>query len=152
MENLLCARSLGTVQRCTILCIQEILGYQAKWYFKCILHLGERSLELPRWHSGKEPACQRRRHMRRRFDLWVRRIPWRREWQPTPVFLPGESLGQRSLAGYSPWGHKESDMTLVQFSCPVVSDSLRPHELQHTRPPCPSPIPRVHPDSRPLSQ
>ena len=37
------------------------------------------------------------------------RFPWRREWQPTPVFLPGESRGQRSLAGYSPWGHKESD-------------------------------------------
>ena len=39
---------------------------------------------------------------RHEFDLWVRRIPWRRAWQPTPVFLPGESLGQRSLAGYSP--------------------------------------------------
>ena len=36
-------------------------------------------------------------------------IPWRRAWQPTPVFLPGESHGQRSLAGYSPWGRKESD-------------------------------------------
>ena len=38
-------------------------------------------------------------------------IPWRREWQPTPVFLPGKSHGQRSLAGYNPWGHKESDTT-----------------------------------------
>ena len=38
-------------------------------------------------------------------------IPWRREWQPTPEFLPGESHGQRSLAGYSPWGHKESETT-----------------------------------------
>ena len=37
--------------------------------------------------------------------------PWRRAWQPTPVFLPGESHGQRSLAGYSPWGRKESEMT-----------------------------------------
>ena len=45
------------------------------------------------------------------FDLWVRNIPWRRAGQPTPVFLPGESRGQRSLVGYSPWGHKESDMT-----------------------------------------
>ena len=44
-------------------------------------------------------------------DTWVRNIPWRREWQPTPVFLPGESHGQRSLAGYSPWGQKESDTT-----------------------------------------
>ena len=45
------------------------------------------------------------------FDPWVRKIPWRREWQPTPVVLPGESHGQRNLVGYSPWGHKESDTT-----------------------------------------
>ena len=42
---------------------------------------------------------------------WVRKIPWRRAWQPTPVFLPGESHGQRSLLGYSVWGHRESDRT-----------------------------------------
>ena len=40
------------------------------------------------------------------------RFPWRRKWQPTPVFLPREFHGQRSLVGYSPWGHKELDMTL----------------------------------------
>ena len=45
------------------------------------------------------------------FDPWVGKIPWRRKWQSTPVFLPGESHGQRSLAGYSPWGRKESDTT-----------------------------------------
>ena len=45
------------------------------------------------------------------FILWVGKIPWRRARQPILVFLPGESHGQRSLAGYSPWGHKESDMT-----------------------------------------
>ena len=44
------------------------------------------------------------------FNPWVGKIPWRRKWQPAPVFLPGESHGQRSLAGYSPWGHKELDM------------------------------------------
>ena len=49
--------------------------------------------------------------MRCGFNSWVRKIPWRRAWQPTPVFLRGESHGQRSLAGYSPWKHKESDMT-----------------------------------------
>ena len=48
---------------------------------------------------------------RPKFDHWIRNIPWRRAWQPTPVFLPGDSHGQRSLAGYSPWGRKESDMT-----------------------------------------
>ena len=45
------------------------------------------------------------------FDLWVGKIPWRRKWQPTPVFWPGKSHGQRSLKGYSPWGHKEPDTT-----------------------------------------
>ena len=45
------------------------------------------------------------------FNLWVRKTPCRRAWRPTSVFLPGESHGQRSLVGYSPWGHKESDMT-----------------------------------------
>ena len=47
----------------------------------------------------------------RRFHPLVRKIPWRRAWQPTPVFLPGKSHGQRSLAGYSPWGCKELDTT-----------------------------------------
>ena len=58
--------------------------------------------------SGKESACQCERHG---FDPWVRKISWRGAWQSTPAFLPGESHGQRSLVGYSPRGHKESDMT-----------------------------------------
>ena len=45
------------------------------------------------------------------FNPWVGMIPWKREWQPTPVFLPGQSHGQRNLASYSPQGRKESDMT-----------------------------------------
>ena len=45
------------------------------------------------------------------MDFWVKKIPWRRKWQPTPVFLPGKSHGQRSLAGYSPWSQKELNMT-----------------------------------------
>jgi len=49
------------------------------------------------------------------LETWVRslggKIPWRRAWQPTPVFWPGESHGQRSLVGYSPWGCKELDTT-----------------------------------------
>ena len=52
--------------------------------------------------SGKEPSCRCRRHQRCGFDLWVGKIPWRRAWQPTPIFLPGESQGLRSLVGYSP--------------------------------------------------
>ena len=61
--------------------------------------------------SDKEPTCQCRRHKRLGFDPWVEKMPWQSTWQPTPVFLPGESHEQRSLAGYSPWGCKELDMT-----------------------------------------
>ena len=46
-----------------------------------------------------------------RFNPWVRKKPWRRKWQPTLVFLPGKSHGQRSLVSYSPWGRRESEMT-----------------------------------------
>ena len=60
--------------------------------------------------SGKEPDCHCRRYKRLQFNPWVGKIPWRRAWQPTPIFLPGESL-QRNLAGYSPQG--ESDMSEV---------------------------------------
>ena len=57
----------------------------------------------PLWLGSKEPACQCRRH---RFDPWVGKIPWRRKWQPIPVFLSGQSFGQMNLAGYCPWVHK----------------------------------------------
>ena len=76
---------------------------------------------------NKSPVMQKTQI---RFDPWVRKIPWRREWQPTPVFLPGESHGQRSLAGYSLWGRKESDTTerltpsLPGFSLPSISVSF----------------------------
>ena len=59
------------------------------------------SLGFPGGISGKEPVCQCRRHKRRRSNPWIGKIPQRRAWQPTPVFLPGESHGQRSLAGHS---------------------------------------------------
>ena len=60
-------------------------------------------VELPWWLSGKESACQCRRA---RFYPWVKKIPWRRKWQPNPVFLLGKSHGQQNLAGCSPWGHR----------------------------------------------
>ena len=66
---------------------------------------------FPSGASGKEPACQCRRHKRREFDPWVGKLPWRRAWQPTPVFSPGESQGQGSLEGYSSKDCKESDTT-----------------------------------------
>ena len=52
--------------------------------------------------SDKEPTCQCKRHKRLGLDPWVRLIPWRRSWQPTPVFLLREFHGQRSLVGYNP--------------------------------------------------
>ena len=65
---------------------------------------------LSRWFSGTESACQLRSHRGCGFSFWVGKIPWRRKWQPTPAFLPGESHGQRSLGGHS---LKELDMTEV---------------------------------------
>ena len=56
--------------------------------------------ELPRWRGGQEFTGQCGRRRRRGIDPWVGKIPWSRKWQPTPVFLPGKSHGQRSLAGY----------------------------------------------------
>ena len=66
---------------------------------------------FPAGAHGKEPTCQVRRCKRRRFYPWVRKITWRRKWQPTPVFLPRGPHRQRSLVGYSPWGCKELDRT-----------------------------------------
>ena len=68
-------------------------------------------LGLPWWLSSKDSSCQYRSCRTCRFDPWVGKILWRRKWQPTPVFLPGKSHGQRSLAGYCPWVCKESDTT-----------------------------------------
>ena len=61
--------------------------------------------ELPWWLRSKK------QHRRLRVNPWIGKNPWRRECQPTPVFLPGESHGQKSLEDYSPWGHKELDTT-----------------------------------------
>ena len=79
---------------------------------------------LPKWHSGEESACQSRRHKRCGFDPWVEKIHWRWEWKPTPIFLPGEFHGQRSLADYSSWSLKELDMT-EQLSSHVRTENLQ---------------------------
>ena len=62
---------------------------------------------LPWFLSGKESTCQ----FGCEFNLWDRKIPWRRKWQSTPVFLPGKSHGHRSLADYNPWGRKKFGLT-----------------------------------------
>ena len=94
---------------------------------------------LPRRLSCKESACQCKSLRRRMFDPWVRKILWRRKWQPTPVFLPGESHGQRSLVGYSPWGRKESDTTewarITRCCCPVSESCPTLRDHMHCRMP-----------------
>ena len=87
-------------------------------------------LGVPGDATGKEPTWQCRRHKRHGFDPWVGKIPWRRSQQPTPVFLPGESHGQKSLAGYSPWSCKELDTTavgLAQHSTAHKESKKSPH-------------------------
>ena len=82
--SFLCARRIDSwVTRCTYR-LRKILTKRVRIYLQC-----------------KRPG----------FDSWFRKIPWRRSWLPTPVFLLEESHGQRSLVGYSPWGCKELDMT-----------------------------------------
>ena len=79
--------------------LEKSWGKSKENHFVCSKDTG-----FPGGTTGKEPACQCRRHKRCRFDPWVGKILWRRAWQPTPIFLPGEPYGQRSLVGYSPWG------------------------------------------------
>ena len=77
-----------------------------------ILHI---TLGFPGGPNGNEPACQCRRHKRHGFHPWVGKIPWRRAWQSTPVFLPGESHGQGNLKGYSTKHREGSDTTEVTY-------------------------------------
>ena len=78
---------------------------------------------LPGGAVSKESACQCRRHKRYVLDSWVRKIPWSRKWQLTPVFLPEKFHRQRSLEGYSPWGCNKSDTT----------EHVHTHTHTHTR-------------------
>ena len=84
---------------CVSLCVCESLQ-------SCLTLCDPMDGSPPGGSSGKEYACQCRRHRRRGFNPWVGKIPWRRKCQPTPVFLPEESHGRRNLVGYSPWGHR----------------------------------------------
>ena len=85
-----------------------ISGHPILWQMckRKLVKYGKRG--LPKWYSSKESHSYCRK---REFNPWVGKTPWRRKWQPTPVSLPENSHGQRSLADDSPWGHEESDMT-----------------------------------------
>ena len=76
----------------------------ARWFFGAVVCRLLASL-MPQWYRICLPSS------RQSFYAWVRKIPWRRKWQPVPEFLPGKSHWQRNLAHYRPWGHKESNMT-----------------------------------------
>ena len=107
---------------------------------------------FPWWLSSKEPACQCRRCG---LDPWIRKIPWRRKWQPTPLFLPGKSHGQRSLADYSPWDRKRVRHDLVTKQQRATSASkmltLENHPSDLNVYPFPSPIlHKLHPNHQPL--
>ena len=97
------------------------------------ISLGYKEVDFPGGSDGKSICLQCGRPG---FDPWVGKIHWRKKWQPTPVFLPGKSHGQRSLAGYSAWGRKESDTTKqlhftssLHFSFKVLPLCLGPGKL-----------------------
>ena len=103
----------------------RVIGHSPKTQINLCIHqynniliIHNVSMGFPGSTSGKERVCQYRRHKRCSFSPWVRKIPCRRAWPPTPGFLPGEPHGQRSLVGYSPWGlkgveHNWSDLSYV---------------------------------------
>ena len=107
-QNALLADSILLIFTYPVLCdwldFKNLTLYRS--YLFCIMRYFQCSLL-----SSKESSCQFKRLQRHRFYPWVSKLSWRKAWQPTPVFLPGESHGQRSLAEYSPWGCKELDTT-----------------------------------------
>ena len=87
----------GDITTDTVKIKKIIWGYFKQLYANILDNLG-----FPGGASGKEPICHSRGPKRCRLDPWVKKMSWRRAWQVTPVFLPGESHGQRSLTGFSP--------------------------------------------------
>ena len=118
--------------------ISEIVHFQPHIVFVCVCVCGNRTMLRERsgrgifrqiltitrasyvaLTSGKESTSQCKRHG---FHPWVRKIPWSRKWQPTPVFLPGKSHGHRSLVGQSPCAQKELDTT--EQTCTALRSGL----------------------------
>ena len=108
------------------------------YVYICSLYI--QSMGLPRWLSGKESSCQGRILRRHKFNPWVGKIPQRRKWQPTPVFMLEKFHGQRSLRGYSSWGGKELDRQSTTAKATLSStfklQLLLPHQAQKIFPRC----------------
>ena len=102
------AKDMGVFENPCHSVFAEVFPFCHQIIVHCVDILG-----FPGGASGQEPGCHCRTHERFWLDPWVGKMPWRRKQQRTPGFLPGESPGQRSLAGYRPWGRKESDTTEV---------------------------------------
>ena len=122
-QNLTCLMCFSPLKLLSLLILKMISSLVSGGIFKLLVHTfdmtnsliaslisGIRRYELPWWHRGKDSDCQCRRY---RFNPWVGKIPWRRKWQATPVFLPWKSHGQRSQAGNSPRGLKRVRHELV---------------------------------------
>ena len=114
-----CFRWMAQGLSYTYMCIHDGTGTQLHIYV----------YPFSPWLSGKESACQCRKLG---FDPCVGEVPWRRKWQPIPVFLLGKSHGQRSLVGCSPWGRKKSDTTeMTEHTCMHSSPKLPSHPGCH---------------------
>ena len=104
-----------------LICAMGIIAVASQWAI----------LKITGGVSGKESTYQCRTYKRHGFDPWVRKIPWRKAWQPIPVIFPGESHGQRSLAGFGPQGHKESSTTKQLSSWHILQTMPSTYQAQN---------------------
>ena len=99
---------------------------------------------FPGGTSGKEPTCKCRGYKRLEFNPWIRKIPWKRAWRHTPVFLPGESLGQRSLVGYSLTWLKRATQHIHIYIYIYIYIYTHTHTHTHTHSKCPNTSEEYH--------
>ena len=124
-------------------CFGSVSSFFLKLFLYCSLvaYWAPTDVGLLPWQLRRQSVCLQ--FGRPRFDPWVRKIPWRRKWQSTAVFLPGKSHGFRSLVGYSPWGRRVghdwvtslslSPTQRVHLSCPIFLPFLTVHGVLKAR-------------------
>ena len=99
-------------------CLIRLMGSEGDHLYSFILQETSLQSRLPRWLGDKESACQCRSHRRCRFHSWVGKVPWRQKWQPTPVFLPGESPWTEEPGGLPSMGSQRVGHNLATKSAP----------------------------------